>query len=365
MIAIIDYGVGNLFSLSHSVQAVGGEAVVTGDAGTILRADHVLLPGVGAFGDAAEKLRQTGLDAVVKDVAARGTPVMGICLGMQLLFDKSYEFGEHAGLGLIPGEVRPIAEVIPAGLKIPHIGWNALIDVRPHPVFRGIKPGDCVYFVHSYYGAKCADYILANAEYGAPLTAAVGNGNVVGCQFHPEKSGDVGLSILKAFIQWNGFAVPSQPRIPAILRLQGRSEPELIHAGEEFRLFNWHDNNIQFLFEFVNCFPEDSFCELIEAIKLVREGKLKHYGVAIDHLGIYFDDYYAKIDEQLPGYPEHTEYYTLDDLEIMVNLYVRKHKELYGVDLAEVGDEYIPLAEGILEESDYAKSLRRFPKEDT
>ena len=206
MIAIIDYGVGNLFSLSHSVRTVGGDAVVTGDAEEILRADHVLLPGVGAFGDAARKLRETGLDAVVKDVAARGTPVMGICLGMQLLLDRSFEFGEHEGLGLIPGEVRPISEVIPADLKIPHIGWNALIDVKPHPIFASIKPGDCVYFVHSYYGAKCADYVIANAEYGAPLTAAVGRGNVAGCQFHPEKSGDVGLGILKSFIEWNGDA---------------------------------------------------------------------------------------------------------------------------------------------------------------
>ncbi len=206
MIAIIDYGVGNLFSLAHSVKTVGGDAVVTGDAHAILSADHVLLPGVGAFGDAARKLRQTGLDAVVKDAAARGTPIMGICLGMQLLLDRSFEFGQHEGLGLIPGEVRPISEVIPADLKIPHIGWNALIDVRPHPIFASVKPGDCVYFVHSYYGAKCGDAVIANAEYGAPLTAAVARGNVAGCQFHPEKSGDVGLGILKSFVNWNGEA---------------------------------------------------------------------------------------------------------------------------------------------------------------
>ena len=204
MIAIIDYGVGNLFSLEHSLMAVGAGTVVTGDAETILRADHVVLPGVGAFGDAARKLRETGLDAVVREVAARGTPVMGICLGMQLLLDKSFEFGEHEGLGLIPGEVRPIAEVIPVDLKIPHIGWNPLILTRPHPIFRGVKPGDCVYFVHSFYGAKCDESVIATAEYGAPLTAAVARGNVCGCQFHPEKSGDVGLSILKAFCEWDG-----------------------------------------------------------------------------------------------------------------------------------------------------------------
>lgn len=206
MIAIIDYGVGNLFSLEHSFLAVGAKPVVTGDGETIRRADRVILPGVGAFGDAAKKLRDTGLDAVVKDVAAAGTPIMGICLGMQLLLDKSYEFGEHDGLGLIPGEVRPIAEVIPKGLKIPHIGWNALDVARPHPIFRDVKPGDCVYFVHSFYGAKCEDSVIATAEYGAPLTAAVARGNVCGCQFHPEKSGDVGLNILKAFCEWEGRA---------------------------------------------------------------------------------------------------------------------------------------------------------------
>ncbi len=204
MIAIIDYGVGNLFSLAHSLKAVGAQAVVTGDAEEIGRAERVILPGVGAFGDAARKLRQNGLDALVRQIAARGTPIMGICLGMQLLLDKSYEFGEHAGLGLIPGEVRPIAEVIPAELKIPHIGWNALEICKPHPILANVHPGDCVYFVHSYYGAKCDASVMATAEYGAPLTAAVAKDNVCGCQFHPEKSGDVGLGILKAFCEWDG-----------------------------------------------------------------------------------------------------------------------------------------------------------------
>lgn len=206
MIAIIDYGVGNLFSLSHSLTHIGAEVTVTGDAEVIRRADKVILPGVGAFGDAAKKLRETGLDVVVKDAAAAGTPVMGICLGMQLLLDKSYEFGEHEGLGLIPGEVRPIAEVIPADYKIPHIGWNRLDIARPHPIFKRIKEGDCVYFVHSYYGAKCDASVIATAEYGANLTAAVAKGNVCGCQFHPEKSGDVGLGILKSFCEWRGEA---------------------------------------------------------------------------------------------------------------------------------------------------------------
>ena len=202
MIAIVDYGVGNLFSLKSSLAAVGAEAVVTGDADTLRKADKILLPGVGAFGDAAEKLRATGLDAVVTDEARRGKPLMGICLGMQLLFDRGLEYGEHAGLSLIPGEVRPIAEVIPAGLKIPHIGWNALrFTEKKSPLFRYIKEGDCVYFVHSFYAARCEADVIANAEYGALLTAAVQRDNVCGCQFHPEKSGRVGLNILRAFCE--------------------------------------------------------------------------------------------------------------------------------------------------------------------
>jgi len=202
MIAIVDYGVGNLFSLKSSLAAVGAEAVVTGEADTLRRADKILLPGVGAFGDAAEKLRVTGLDSVVTDEARRGKPLMGICLGMQLLFDRGFEYGEHAGLSLIPGEVRPIAEVIPADLKIPHIGWNALcFTEKKSSLFRYIKEGDCVYFVHSYYAAKCEADVIANAEYGAMLTAAVQRDNVCGCQFHPEKSGRVGLAILRAFCE--------------------------------------------------------------------------------------------------------------------------------------------------------------------
>ena len=202
MIAIVDYGVGNLFSLKSSFAAIGADAVVTGDADVLRRADRILLPGVGAFGDAAEKLRATGLDAVVTEQAGTGKPLMGICLGMQLLFDRGFEYGEHAGLGLIPGAVRPIADVIPAGLKIPHIGWNALhFPGEKSPLFRYIKEGDCVYFVHSFYAADCDDAVIATAEYGAPLTAAVQRGKVCGCQFHPEKSGPVGLNILRAFCE--------------------------------------------------------------------------------------------------------------------------------------------------------------------
>ena len=202
MIAIVDYGVGNLFSLNSSFHAIGAEVTVTSDPATIAAADRILLPGVGAFADAAEKLRKSGLDQVILRETASGKPLLGICLGMQMLFEKSYEYGEHDGLGLIPGAVRPIGDVIPKDLKIPHIGWNPLhIRGEKDPLFRHIKEGDCVYFVHSYYAADCEEYVIATAEYGAELTAAVRNGNVWGAQFHPEKSGKVGLSILKAFCE--------------------------------------------------------------------------------------------------------------------------------------------------------------------
>ena len=201
MVAIIDYGVGTLFSLRSSFAAIGEEAEVTSDPEVIRRADRVILPGVGAFGDAAEKLRQTGLDRVVREEAGRGKPLMGICLGMQLLFERSYEYGEHLGLGLLKGEIRPIAERIPAGLKIPQMGWNALKIVRESPLFSYTKDGEYVYFVHSYSAVKCEDSLLASTEYGAELTACVGKGNVFGCQFHPEKSGEVGLRMLKAFCE--------------------------------------------------------------------------------------------------------------------------------------------------------------------
>ncbi len=199
MVAIIDYGVGNLFSLKSSLAAIGAEAVVTGEAEVIRAADKIILPGVGAFGDAAAKLRESGLDKIVIEEAKGGKPLLGICLGMQLLFDKSYEYGEHEGLGLIPGEIRSIREVIGEGLKVPHIGWNALKFTKENELFRYLEDGDYVYFVHSFYGANCDESTIATAEYGADLTAAVANGNVYGCQFHPEKSGNVGLNILRAF----------------------------------------------------------------------------------------------------------------------------------------------------------------------
>ena len=201
MIAIVDYGVGNLFSLNCSLQAIGAESIVTADPLVLAAADKIILPGVGAFEDAANKLRQSGLGELLKNLAKSGKPLLGICLGMQLLFERSYEYGCHEGLGLIPGSVKPIADVIPGDYKIPHIGWNALRLRQDNPLFTYIKEGDCVYFVHSFYAADCEDYVIADAEYGAYLTAAVARGNVMGCQFHPEKSGPVGLAILKAFAE--------------------------------------------------------------------------------------------------------------------------------------------------------------------
>lgn len=202
MVAIIDYGVGNLFSLKSSFSFIGEEAVVTSDESVLRAADRLILPGVGAFGDAAAKLRESGLDKVLIEEAAKGKPVMGICLGMQMLLDVSFEYGEHKGLGLVSGEIRPIADVIPKGLPIPQIGWNALrLKGEKHPIFKYVNDGDFVYFVHSYYGANCSESVIADTEYGAPLTAAVAKDNVCGCQFHPEKSGKVGLSILKAFCE--------------------------------------------------------------------------------------------------------------------------------------------------------------------
>lgn len=201
MIAIIDYGVGNLFSLSSSVTAVGGDVIVTGDARVIRKADRLILPGVGAFGDAAAKLFQSGLDKVIKEEIDKGKPLMGICLGMQLLFEESHEYGIHKGLGLIPGKIVSMEGKIPEDLNIPHIGWNGLTFRKESPIFKYLKDGDCVYFVHSFYGMDCEENITATAEYGIPITASVQKDNIFGCQFHPEKSGNVGLSILRAFCE--------------------------------------------------------------------------------------------------------------------------------------------------------------------
>lgn len=199
MIAITDYGVGNLFSIKSSLDTIGAESVVTSEAEVLRNADKIILPGVGAFRDAQKKLSESGLDKVIVEEAKKGKPILGICLGMQLLFEKSYEYGEYEGLGLIKGEIRPIADVIGEGLSIPHIGWNSLIMKKKSPIYKYVNDGECVYFVHSYYAASCDEAVTATAEYGCQLTASAEQGNVYGCQFHPEKSGKTGLSILKAF----------------------------------------------------------------------------------------------------------------------------------------------------------------------
>lgn len=201
MVAVIDYGVGNLFSLCSSLSSIGADVTVTSDVNKICSADKLILPGVGAFADAAAKLRDSGLDEILIKRAAAGVDIMGICLGMQLLFDESLEYGVHRGLGLLRGKVIPIKGDVPEDYKIPHIGWNALHFQRESDLFRYINENDCVYFVHSYYAAECSDSVIATAEYGRELTAAVQKDNVMGCQFHPEKSGKVGLDILRAFCE--------------------------------------------------------------------------------------------------------------------------------------------------------------------
>jgi imidazole glycerol-phosphate synthase subunit HisH len=200
MVAIVDYGVGNLFSLKSSLSAIGAQAVVTGSKADLEEADSIILPGVGAYEDAAGKLKESGLQDTLVSLARGGKPLMGICLGMQLLFERSYEYGIHDGLGLIKGEIRPIRDVIPGDYKIPHIGWNSLEIVKDSPIFGDISDGDYVYFVHSYYAADCEESVIAVSDYGAKLTAAVQSGNIFGCQFHPEKSGGTGLKILRSFV---------------------------------------------------------------------------------------------------------------------------------------------------------------------
>jgi len=202
MLAVIDYGVGNLFSLGSSLSAIGAEYVITSSEQEIRNADRIILPGVGAFEDAIAKLKALGLDRVIREEAAAGKPIMGICLGMQLLFERSFEYGEHGGLGLLRGSVIPMKGLIPDTLKVPHIGWNTLSVKKVHPIFKYVKSGDYVYFVHSYFASECDDSLLATTDYGVPMCAAVALDNVTGTQFHPEKSGDVGLGILKAFCEW-------------------------------------------------------------------------------------------------------------------------------------------------------------------
>lgn len=202
MIAVIDYGVGNLFSLTSSLSAIGAESIVTGDPVLIKSADKILLPGVGAFEDAKRKLDEAHLTDLIVDEVKAGKKIMGICLGMQMLFEESYEYGVHKGLSLLRGKVVAMEGDIPENLRIPHIGWNALNIKKEHPIFKYTKEGDYVYFVHSYYAKGCEESLLATTEYGSELCAAVALDNVAGMQFHPEKSGEAGLSILRAFAEW-------------------------------------------------------------------------------------------------------------------------------------------------------------------
>ena len=199
MIAIIDYGCGNLFSLSSSLKSLGIECKITSDKDEIRAAERIILPGVGAFGDAAKKLRNCGMDKLICVLAAEGKPILGICLGMQLLFEKSFEYGAHVGLGLIKGYVGPLEGQIPADLKIPHMGWNKLNFAKADPIFKYVEPGDYMYFVHSFYAKGCVENTLAFAEYSVAVPAIVKSGSVYGMQFHPEKSGAKGLALLKAF----------------------------------------------------------------------------------------------------------------------------------------------------------------------
>ena len=204
MICIIDYGVGNLFSLTSSLKFIGAESVVSSDPEVIKRADKIILPGVGAFEDARRKLSVGGLDKLVTEEAKRGKKLLGICLGMQMLFEKSYEYGEYDGLSLLRGSIVPMKDTLPEAVKIPHMGWNSLHVVKEHPLFKYVKENDFVYFVHSFYATGCDDSLLATTEYSREITAAVAKDNICGAQFHPEKSGEVGLSILRAFNEWEG-----------------------------------------------------------------------------------------------------------------------------------------------------------------
>jgi len=202
MIAIVDYGCGNLYSLQCSLNFLKLESQITSDPEVIKNADKIILPGVGAFGDAIKLLNNSGLAEVVKKEATKGKYILGICLGMQLLFDKSYEYGEHKGLGLIKGEVCPLSGYIKSNLKIPHMGWNSLnIKDLSDPIFKYVKQGDFVYYVHSFYAKNCEKSLLATSDYEVTVPGLVKSKNVYGAQFHPEKSGDVGLNLLKAFAE--------------------------------------------------------------------------------------------------------------------------------------------------------------------
>ena len=201
-VTIIDYGLSNLLSVQHAFAHFGAETLLTSKPEDVLAADALVLPGVGAFQDGMAGLEKLGLVEPIRQKAAAGTPLLGICLGMQLLFEKSYEYGEHEGLGFVKGEVCPLEpDIADKSLKVPQIGWNALHIVKDDPLFQYIREGEYVYYVHSYYGKNCAESTLAVSDYSIPVTGAVRAGRVYGTQFHPEKSGDTGLRILKAFAE--------------------------------------------------------------------------------------------------------------------------------------------------------------------
>lgn len=205
MLAIVDYGVGNLYSLRSSLQAIGEESIYTSDEQLLYEADRVLLPGVGAYAHAMNLLKEKDMVEVIRNLAKRGKPLFGVCLGMQLLFEKSFEFGEIEGLALLKGEVIPMKENLPPEYKIPHMGWNSLqLTDASHPLWKRTKQEDYVYFVHSYYASNCEDSIIATTDYGVEIPAAVAQDNIMACQFHPEKSGQVGLDILRSFCELGG-----------------------------------------------------------------------------------------------------------------------------------------------------------------
>ena len=198
MIAIADYGIGNLGSVTKAFRHVGAETVLTGDLETLRRADALILPGDGAFGSTMDEIRSRGMVPVLKEAAEKGKPLLGICIGMQLLFEESEEHGRHEGLALLPGRVRRFAD----DLVVPHMGWNRLTPKKPHTLLDGVEPGSHVYFVHSYYCDAPADVVLASSDYGSDFAAVVGRGNILGSQFHPEKSQHVGLRMVENFVRF-------------------------------------------------------------------------------------------------------------------------------------------------------------------
>jgi glutamine amidotransferase len=208
LIAIVDYGVGNLGSVTKAFARVGAPAVLSGDPATLRSAQALVLPGDGAFGATMAEVRDRGLSDVLLEAARGGRPLLGICVGMQLLFEESEEHGRHAGLGLLPGRVRRL----PGPLPVPHMGWNRLRPLRPHPLLDGLAAGSHVYFVHSYYCDAPADVTIATTDYGLEFPAVVARDNVVGMQFHPEKSQGVGLSLVETFARWCGVASPAGAR---------------------------------------------------------------------------------------------------------------------------------------------------------